>query len=105
MSPGKAVPIATACVLLALGCRQLPSDAGFREVRAEVAERTGFEPARAGGDSTRDARVDEWLAGELTAEEAVRVALVRNPDLQALYEGLAVRRASDAELERDGIRP
>ena len=79
------------------GCAAVPSGAGFDEVRATVAERTGGQRVRWNHGSEADATVAEEVrslfANELTADEAVQVALLNNRGLQAVYEDLTVAQA------------
>ena len=79
------------------GCVTVPSGAGFDEVRATVAERTGGQRVRWNQGSEADLTVaDEvrsLLADELAADEAVQVALLNNQGLQATYEDLMVAQA------------
>ena len=79
------------------GCATVPSGAGFDEVRATVAERTGGQRVRwnqgSEADSTVAEEVGSLLTDELTADEAVQVALLNNQGLQATYEDLMVAQA------------
>jgi cobalt-zinc-cadmium efflux system outer membrane protein len=97
-------------VLLALavagagGCAVNPRE-GFAPVEQTVRERTGVQVHwDTGGpeDAQVRATVDRLLAGELTPDQAVQVALVNSPDLQAVYEGLGV---SQADLVQAGLLP
>lgn len=77
------------------GCVSVPHDAGFGEVEKAVAERTG-QPVvwQAGSDPpTSDEAVRTLLAGKLTAERAVEIALRNNRDLQAELAELGIARA------------
>lgn len=83
-----------AIVLLTTGCASVPRDTGWHEVQAAVAERTGqtmeetAQPSR-----TDDPRIGALLAGELTAEKAVAVAMVNSPRLRATLAELGIARA------------
>jgi cobalt-zinc-cadmium efflux system outer membrane protein len=97
-------------VLLALavagagGCAVNPRE-GFDPVERTVRERTGVQVHwDTGGPEDAEVRatVDRLLAGEMTPDQAVQVALVNSPDLQAVYEGLGV---SQADLVQAGLLP
>ena len=79
---------------LALGCA--PSDAAFGEVRTTVADRVGADvhwdgAPDEGSDVQR--RVRDLLAEPLGPDEAVQIALLNNPDLQAALDALDIRAA------------
>lgn len=96
--------ITSALLLLLLGgCAGAPKDAGFAEVQQSVAERLGQHVAwRQGGieDAEADARVKEALSSPLTADAAVRVALLNHRGLQAEYETLGL---TQADLVQAGL--
>ena len=77
------------------GCSSVPRDAGFGEVEKAVAERTGQRVVlQTSGDApTSDEAVRPLLAGKLTADRAVEIALRNNRDLQAELAELGVARA------------
>lgn len=82
--------------LLVAGCANVPREAGFADVRQVVAERTGFEVQWNQGsdaDTAVESRVKTMLQEELTAEQAVQIALLNNRKLQATYEDLMVAQA------------
>lgn len=75
------------------GC--VSRDAGYDDVRKVVATRTGHD-VRWGhleGDSRSQDAVRQLLAKPLTAENAVKVALLNSAELQAAFEELGVARA------------
>ena len=82
---------------LAGGCANVPREAGFPDVRAEVAERTGGKRVvwnRGGAaDAAVAAEVRALVDQELTLNEAVQVALLNNRNLQAIYEDLMIAQA------------
>jgi cobalt-zinc-cadmium efflux system outer membrane protein len=94
-----------ACVLLVLltGCATFDQRAGFSDVRAAVEARSGKQVVWNLGTEL-DAHVAEdvraLLAGTLTADEAVQVALLNNRELQALYAELGV---AQADLVQAGL--
>lgn len=102
-------PVLT-CVLVSLvltSCATVPQDAGFDEVRATIAERTGGASVSWHRGGEADAQVAEqlrslWADGDFTAAEAVQVALLNNRRLQATYESLMV---AQADLVAAGLLP
>ena len=83
-------------VVTAAGCASVPRRAGFEDVERVVSERTGKRVHWNQGN-TSDTAVAESVRGllqkELTAEEAVQVALLNNRSLQATYEDLMIAQA------------
>ena len=83
-------------MLLASACATLPPENGRPQVTAMIAERgrDAAAPADAG------ALVSELLAAPLSAESAVRVALVNNPRLQSEYARLGIAGAAVYDASR-----
>jgi cobalt-zinc-cadmium efflux system outer membrane protein len=78
------------------GCATITPQAGFSDVQNEAAQRIDKRVHwRSGGpeDQAVDSRVHEMLAQELDIEQAVQIALLNNPRLQATYEELAIAQA------------
>jgi outer membrane protein TolC len=92
------------CPVLALaGCAGLSDDARFSSVQQAVGERTGArtEWIRSEGDSaTVRGRTKELLAAPLGPQEAVQVALLNNPGLQAGYAEVGVAEADLVQASR-----
>lgn len=91
------IPIALA------GCASVPKDAGFADVQQGVVERLGeYVEWRRGNaeDAAVDTQVKAALQQPLTADTAVRVALLNNRQLQAEYEELGV---AQADLVQAGL--
>jgi cobalt-zinc-cadmium efflux system outer membrane protein len=97
-----------AALALGGGCASSSStkskpDAGFQDVRAALAER-GVSHVEWNTKSADDARaadaVHALLARELTADDAVQVALLNNRRLQATFEDLGV---AQADLVQAGL--
>lgn len=86
---------ATIAVSLSLLSGCVSEDAGYQDVRKVVASRTGHELrwGHVDGKKSADKAVQSLLARPLTAEGAVKVALLNNADLQADFEELGVARA------------
>lgn len=90
--------LAAGAVLLATtGCASVPRDAGLSEVQRIVAERTGqqlrWDPAQPVEPPAAAEAVEAALAGELTVDGALEVALANNRDLLATLEELGIARA------------
>ncbi len=78
------------------GCKSVPRDAGFPTVKQSIAARLGKEVHwNLGSDSDAEVaqRVQAMLGGELSAADAVQIALLNNQNLQATYETLGVAQA------------
>ncbi|WP_375745164.1 TolC family protein [Corallococcus interemptor] len=90
-------------VLLLGGCASIQKERGHQEVAALVEERTGLK-TRWNQGTPEDAQVqqhlDALLAGDLTSDRAVEVALLNNPALQGTYEELGV---SQADMVQAGL--
>ncbi len=86
-----------ALVLLG-GCATLPQDLGRSDVDALVEERG--QPVEASVSETSQTLVASLTAEPLTAESAIRVALVNNPRLKATYAQLGFAAADVYEAGR-----
>ena len=87
-------------LLLMAGCASLSDDAGFIRVEQAVEARTGAETKWTRSDSEADtvrARVKELLGKPLGPTEAVQIALLNNPGLQASYAEVGI---AEADLVR-----
>lgn len=85
------------------GCTALPHDAGFAGVRRITEDRTGWsvEWEKAATDTAAvSERVQELLSGELSAADAVQVALLRNRNLQVTFGELGL---AQADILRAGL--
>ena len=95
---------AMAIVLMGLaGCASLSPDAGFGPVEQAVRERTGMEARWQRSDddvNTVQGRVKELLAKPLGPTEAVQIALLNNPGLQASYAEVGVAEADLVQASR-----
>jgi cobalt-zinc-cadmium efflux system outer membrane protein len=75
-------------LLLLGGCAGIPEDRGFGQVQAQLRQR-GYEGLLRPDDERAQALADQLLAaGPLQADDAVRVALLRNPRLREVYAQL-----------------
>jgi outer membrane protein TolC len=92
-----------AAALLLGGCASLSDDARFGAVEQAVRERTGAETKWARSDAEADgvrSRVREILAKPLGPTEAVQVALLNNPGLQAGYAEVGIAEADLVQASR-----
>jgi cobalt-zinc-cadmium efflux system outer membrane protein len=76
------------------GCASVDPSADYRRTTENVAQITGqtsvYQP---GDDASIVARVESLLADGITADEAVQVALLNNPRLQAAWMNVGMARA------------
>lgn len=97
MSRAKMIPTVLALVpTLLAGCSSMKPGLGFDDVSRSISERAGLRTHWNNGSAEdREARdaVAALLEHELTADEAVQIALLNNHDLQALYEELNLAQA------------
>jgi cobalt-zinc-cadmium efflux system outer membrane protein len=84
--------VATLLVATA-GCASVPLEQGRSGVHELLASRVS-------ADAATDAQLREWLAAPLTLENAQRIALLRNPRLQAEYAQLGLSAADVFEAGR-----
>jgi cobalt-zinc-cadmium efflux system outer membrane protein len=86
-----------------VGCTTIPQEAGFSDVERSVADR-GIKRVHWNQGTPSDEAValavQEMLAEELTADQAVQIALLNNRNLQATYEDLSV---AQADLVQAGL--
>jgi len=80
--------------LSVLGCAAVDPKADYERVARAIEEATGQSGAyRAESDETTAARVDALLEGGLSVAEAVEIALLNNPSLQATVLEVGLARA------------
>ena len=95
--------VAMSALALLAGCASLSRDGGFSSVEQAVEQRTG---AQAKWVRTEDeansvrARVKELLGKPLSAEDAVQIALLNNPGLQAAYAEVGIAEADLVQASR-----
>ena len=85
------------------GCASLPPDAGHTDVAATVRDRLDKRAAWARSDADRAllrTEVAQLLAHPLTPDDAVQIALLNNPGLQATYADLGIAAADVAQAGR-----
>jgi outer membrane protein TolC len=93
------LPLLAAGALLLGGCASLSADGGMNDVSRLTAERIGQPAALAGDGANNDQQVQLLLAQPLTADSAVRIALMNSPALKASFAELG---ASEADLVQAG---
>jgi outer membrane protein TolC len=97
-------PLIVALALLALaGCASLSEDARFSPVEQAVKARTGAETRWTRSDAeanTVRGRVKELLGKPLGPTEAVQIALLNNPGLQASYAEVGIAEADLVQASR-----
>src|SRR5215467_3117507 len=80
-------------ISLVTGCASLSTDGGFGAVKNIAKERIGSEPLWPRTDVEREAiqkTVRQILADPLSVDDAVHIALINNPGLQATYADLGI---------------
>jgi cobalt-zinc-cadmium efflux system outer membrane protein len=91
-------------LLIALsGCSTVRLDAGFDDVKASVEERSKAQIIWSSGsdlDRQAEEKVHSLLAENLTADQAVQVALLNNRALQAIYSDLGI---AQSDLVQAGL--
>jgi cobalt-zinc-cadmium efflux system outer membrane protein len=82
-----------AAMALLASCATVPRDAGLSDVQQAVASRTNQALDLATSPPGNDERLRAMLQDELTAEEAVAIAVANNPRLQVTLAELGIARA------------
>ncbi|MGZ5198429.1 MAG: TolC family protein [Telluria sp.] len=96
------LPLAALLAALA-GCASVTPDRGFDAVAHDTQARTGFTPQLAHDDADRRqvaATVNDILRQPLGADDAVRIAVLNNPRLQATYWDVGIAQADLAQASR-----
>ena len=87
-------------MLFAAGCAQVPKEAGFNDVNGLVEQRVYYNlhwNQETDADLEVERAIEELLKNRLTPETSVQIALLNNPNLQAVYEDLGVTQADVVE--------
>jgi cobalt-zinc-cadmium efflux system outer membrane protein len=85
------------------GCAGAPKDAGFGDVRQLVSDRTGaivHWDGHTADDQAVALSIAKMLSGQLTADQAVQIALLNNDHIQASFEDLGI---AQADLVQAGL--
>ena len=80
-------------VALLVSCASVPRDAGLSDVQQAVGTRTNQTLDLAASAAGNDERLRAMLQDELTADEAVAIAVANNPRLQVTLAELGIARA------------
>jgi cobalt-zinc-cadmium efflux system outer membrane protein len=102
-SQAESLLILSAAAVLLSGCASVDPQTAFQSVQNDVSTQTGQRVVwNQGGadDQKAEAAVREILSQRLSANNAVRIALLNNPDLQASFEEMGV---SQADLVQAGL--
>ena len=92
-------------VLSVMGCVAVNPRAGLGDIERLVSKRAALTvswPENDAASTAVDATVGELVARDLTAESAVKIALLNNRNLRAVYQELGV---AEAELVQAGLLP
>ena len=87
-------------LFFAAGCAQIPKEAGFNDVKDLVGQRVDnrlYWNQETEADREVEKAIAELLKSELKPETAVQIAMLNNPNLQAMYEDLGVTQADVVE--------
>ncbi len=87
-------------ILVIAGCAQVPKEAGFNDVKNLVEQRVDYNihwNQQTEADKEVEKAIEELFKEELTPEASVQIALLNNPNLQAIYEDLGVTQADVVE--------
>ena len=90
-------------ILAVAGCARLSDDGRFSAVEQAVKERTGADTKWTRSEdeaNTVRGRVRELLAKPLGPTEAVQIALLNNPGLQASYAEVGIAEADLVQASR-----
>ena len=86
--------------IVVIGCAQVPKEAGFGDVQTLVGKRVDYQLRWNQGteaDLEVERAIEKLLGDQLTPEAAVQIALLNNPELQAVYEELGITQADVVE--------
>lgn len=94
----RTIAVGLTCILAS--CASVPREGGFGDVQNAVRERIGHRiiwNQATEADATASESVKTMLTKELTADEAVQIALLNHRRLQATYEDLGIAQADLVE--------
>jgi outer membrane protein TolC len=103
MNPSLRLVAALVTLAVLGGCATLSDDNGFSEVRDQTKARLDKDVRWAKTESEREsirAQIRPLLAQALSADDAVQIALLNNPGLQATYSELGIAEASLVQAGR-----
>jgi cobalt-zinc-cadmium efflux system outer membrane protein len=90
-------------VLFFSGCASMTLNGGFDDIRATIEQRSALQISWTNGtelDQEASQKLHSLLKRNLTADDAVQIALLNNRDLQAVYSDLGV---GQADLVQAGL--
>ena len=99
----RALALAVLSVSLLGGCASFSKDGGFAAIQSATRSHIQKDVVWSRDDATRkqtQARVDALLAQPLSAEDAVQIALLNNPGLQAAFNTLGIAEADLVSAQR-----
>jgi len=99
----RSLALAVLSALMLGGCASFSEDGGFDAIQSATQSRLQKDVAWARDDATRSAaqsRIDALLAKPLSADDAVQIALLNNPGLQAAFNTLGVAEADWVAAQR-----
>ena len=82
--------VAIGVTVLIAGCATIPSDRGIGDVSAMVTARDGLALRPPADETTEAQTIARLLGGELSAQDALRIAWVHNPRIRAEYARLGI---------------
>ncbi|HET9463686.1 MAG TPA: RND transporter, partial [Thiobacillus sp.] len=94
--PARALALAVVSAALLGGCASFSPDGGFDAVQSATRSQIEKDVVWARDDASRSqaqVRVDALLAQPLAADDAVQIALLNNPGLQAAFNMLGIAEA------------
>ena len=95
--------VAVLAATLLVGCAGFSEDGGFGAIQSATQSRIQKDVVWSRDDATRtqtQARIDALLANPLSADDAVQIALLNNPGLQAAFNTLGIAEADWVAAQR-----
>jgi cobalt-zinc-cadmium efflux system outer membrane protein len=99
----KSIRILAVAPVILTGCAAVSQQDAFQSVQGEVSAQTGMQVVwnqSTADDQKAQESARQILAKPLTADDAVRIALLNNPELQATFEEIGI---SQADLVLAGL--
>ena len=107
MNPGPFTPRTLVLTVLSAallgGCASFSADGGFGAIQSATQSRIQKDVVWSRDEATRSqaqARIDALLAKPLSADDAVQIALLNNPGLQAAFNTLGIAEADRVAAQR-----
>ena len=99
----RALPLAALSAMLLGGCASFSPDGGFDAIQSATQSRIQKDVVWTRDDASRSqiqARIDALLAQPVSADDAVQIALLNNPGLQAAFNALGIAEADWVAAQR-----